>query len=563
MKHLAYIGNLIKFAFRENPALYLSVALSLFSVFIEILAMSVLLPLFSLFSEKSSEVNGDSVRLLEFFGVPFNQVALIWVFLGLLLCRVITQLVGQTLSIYLGKKVQAQLGSRAFQQIVHEISMADITKESIGYYISLAGDEAFRASTIIISLTQFIGILALSVLYYIAIWRFSSNVGVAILLFMMLMGIVLWNAMKVSHKLGQIQTDQTRYAGSIFLDALNNIKAVRSFVAEDYVEKLYRTSLFRYVKTLFLIEELTLSLKLIPIIFLILIFSAWLFYTGTHIESVGFAFIVNMILYLMRFFPSAGQTLSLLMKLSSDAKAGKDVTEILIAPTKNQNQPSRELATIKDISISNASFGYGADKSELTLRNINLNFKAGNSYAIAGRSGLGKSTLIDLMLKFYKPDSGSIYVNNMPISEMPDNDLRRKVILINQEPAIFDDTIFNNIAIGMHATLIDVREAASKCQIDDFINAQSDGYDTRLHYQGRNLSGGQRQRIAIARALLRRPDVLILDESTSALDKETQIRIISTLLKDFSEKIIIFVTHDPDVLKQVDVVVDLELLSKS
>jgi ABC-type bacteriocin/lantibiotic exporter with double-glycine peptidase domain len=178
-----------------------------------------------------------------------------------------------------------------------------------------------------------------------------------------------------------------------------------------------------------------------------------------------------------------------------------------------------------------------------------------------GKSGVGKSTLVDILLKFYAPTSGRLCLNNVPISEIADSDIRRRIILISQEAAIFDDTVMNNICMGMDASPADVKVACIKACIHQTIEEMPQGYATRLYYQGKNLSGGQRQRIAIARGLLRKPDVLILDESTSALDKTTQRQVVDNILQECASKIVIFVTHDPEIMKRVSEVVDLEKIN--
>ena len=195
------------------------------------------------------------------------------------------------------------------------------------------------------------------------------------------------------------------------------------------------------------------------------------------------------------------------------------------------------------------------------LFNINLTLERGRSYAVVGRSGVGKSTLVDILLKFYQPTCGHLSMNGLPVSEVADSEVRRRVILVGQDSAIFDDTVKNNICLGLNADLPTVRAACQTACIDEFIEAMEDGYATRLQYRGANLSGGQRQRIAIARALLRNPDLLILDEGTSALDKATQVRVIEKILREYSDRIVVFVTHDPAVIARVDDVIDLETVN--
>lgn len=557
MRNLEYVVNLMRFAFRANPLLYLSMVVSMLSVAIELLAMSSLFPLFQLVSGSVPSTDGIIAQLISMMGVAVSAQALLWAFLALFAIRIITQLVGQSLSLYLGKRVMAQLCSGAFERIIHSSSIREINEKSIGFYISLAGDESFRASTLVISLTQFISTAALALLYFAAIAKYSLVVAGLILLFSLGSLIMLYRVTKLSHRLGGQQTEESRRAGTLFLDSLNNIKAVRSFSAENYVVKIHRAMMFSYTKTLFWIEELSLSTRLVPILLLLLLFGMWLAWSAQALANVGLAFVVTMIVYLMRFFPTVGQGVALLMRIVSDAKSGKDVTAILGSPQIDQSGFAHLVDDIHQIGLQEVGFSYAQGGKKKVLKGVSLKFEQGRSYALVGKSGVGKSTLIDLMLKFYLPTAGRICMNDEPISGVPDCEIRKKVILVSQEAAIFDDTVINNVRLGMDASIDEVHAACKGAEIHEVIEGMADGYDTRLQYQGKNLSGGQRQRIAIARALLRKPDVLIFDESTSALDKATQEQVVGNILREYAGKIVIFVTHDPHVMERVDEVIDL------
>ncbi len=557
VKHLDYVGNLIKFAFKANPLLYLSIAVSVFSAMIELLAMGSLLPLFKLISGEFSISNDIVSRSLKLLGFRVDAEILLWIFIILLAIRIITQLLGQSLSMCLGKRVMAQLGSRAFNKIVNKLSISNISENSIGFYIGLAGDEAFRASTLIISLTHFVSTAALAILYYAAIAVYSPIIAIFVMGFLLLSLLPLFGILKASHRLGERQTVESRKAHSIFLDSLNNLKAVRSFSAEKYIVDLYGSIIFGYSKILFLIDAFALLTKLLPILLLLLVLSVWLMLSAQTLENIGIAFIVTMIVYLMRFFPTVGQGVTLLMRIASDAKSGRDITTILEEQNTEQIKAVQFLGQIKNIKLQNICFAYDESKRNKILNEISLNFEKSISYALIGKSGVGKSTLVDLLLKFYLPTSGQLYINDEPISEVADSEIRKKIILVSQEAAIFDDTVINNVCLGQDASLVKVQAACVAASIHEFIEKMPEGYNTRLQYQGKNLSGGQRQRIAIARALLRNPDVLILDESTSALDKLTQEHVVENILQEYSNKIVIFVTHDPQVMKRVDKVIDL------
>jgi len=562
VKHFAYVINLVKFAFRANWLLYVSIAISLLSVVIELLAMSSLLPLFQSVSGVAPAEDGFIAKILIAIGYSADTKAILWVFIILLATRIVTQLGGQSLSFYLSRRVMAQLGSQSFELIMRKLDIREINKKSIGFYIGLAGDEAFRASSLVISLTQFVSTAALALLYYVAIARFSPATAALLLTLAFLSLFALYSVTKLSHRLGVRQTEESRKARSVFLDSLNNIKAVRAFTAERYVAGIYRSLIFGYARTLFLIDSIVLSTKLIPVLLLLMVFSIWLMLSPHTIEGSGLAFITTMIVYLMRFFPTVGHGINLLMKIASDAKSGKDITEILGTEHSADPATTFPLSEIKSIELRSVGFAYDENSEKGLLSGIDLKFVHGKSYAVVGKSGIGKTTLVDLLMKFYLLNQGELLINERSISDIGVTDIRKRIIVVSQESAIFDDTVLNNICLGMSATLEEVMSACVNAKIDDAIKVMPQGYDTRLQYQGKNLSGGQRQRIAIARALLRNPDMLILDESTSALDKETQRKVVDNILHEFENRIVVFITHDPQIMDRVDEVIDMEVINK-
>lgn len=562
VKHLDYIFNLANFSFRANPLLYLSVVISIFSVLLELLALSSLLPLLEMVSGGKSSADGLVAHALNFMGFEISAKAFLGAFIALFAIRILTQLIAQSLSVYLGRRVMAQLASQAFEQIMQTVSVREIGEKSIGYFISLAGDESFRASTLVISLTQFIGTACLGLFYYIAIAKFSLVTAGIVFAFLFCTLIALAGVFKASHRLGGRQIEESRSASSVFLDSLNNLKAVRALSAESYVVGLYRSMIFRYTRTLFLVDEMALLSRFVPVPLLLAILGLIMILSLVSIEGIGIAFIVTLIAYLMRFFPTVGQGLNLLMKIISDAKVGRDVTQ-MIGVKWDGTKSVKSLADIETIELQKVSFFYGDKSEKLVLNNVNLTFKKGMSYALSGKSGLGKSTLIDILLKFYSPTTGSVVVNGEQLNNISAQDIRRRIVLVSQEAAIFDDTVMNNICMGIDANISAVETACKQACIHELIRTLPDKYETRLQYQGKNLSGGQRQRIAIARALLRNPDVLILDESTSALDKATQKQVVENILREYSKKIVIFVTHDPQIMSCVNQSINLADINKN
>jgi ATP-binding cassette, subfamily B, bacterial MsbA len=183
-------------------------------------------------------------------------------------------------------------------------------------------------------------------------------------------------------------------------------------------------------------------------------------------------------------------------------------------------------------------------QSDPVLKSINLVVPKGQTIALVGQSGSGKSTMVDLLPRFYDVESGSISINGIDIREFPIQELRHIMGNVNQEAILFNDTFFNNIAFGVeHATLEQVEEAAKIANAHDFIIATEKGYDTTIGDRGGKLSGGQRQRVSIARAILKNPPILILDEATSALDTESEKLVQEALENLMRHRTTIVIAH--------------------
>ncbi|HEY4786384.1 MAG TPA: ABC transporter ATP-binding protein, partial [Bacteroidales bacterium] len=203
-----------------------------------------------------------------------------------------------------------------------------------------------------------------------------------------------------------------------------------------------------------------------------------------------------------------------------------------------------------EIEFRDVSFAYN---SENVLKNINLKIEKGKSVALVGQSGSGKSTMVDLIPRFYDVQEGNILIDGIPVRDMKIADLRSLMGNVNQESILFNDSFFNNIAFGVEsATLEEVQAAAKIANAHEFIMATEKGYETNIGDRGSKLSGGQRQRMSIARAVLKNPPIMILDEATSALDTESEFLVQEALFNLMKNRTSIVIAHRLSTIKHAD-----------
>ena len=223
-----------------------------------------------------------------------------------------------------------------------------------------------------------------------------------------------------------------------------------------------------------------------------------------------------------------------------------DAEEVIV-----EKENAISLPEFKDaIVYNNVSFHYNEVN---VLNNINLTIPKGKMIALVGESGGGKSTLVDLLPRFYDVSQGSITIDGIDVRDFKICDVRGLMGIVSQESILFNDTVFNNIAFGLeHATREAVIEAAKIANAHEFIMEMEDGYDTYIGDRGMNLSGGQRQRISIARAVLKNPPILILDEATSSLDTESERLVQEALSKVMTNRTSIVIAHRLSTIQNAD-----------
>jgi ATP-binding cassette subfamily B protein len=237
-----------------------------------------------------------------------------------------------------------------------------------------------------------------------------------------------------------------------------------------------------------------------------------------------------------------GQTVS---QMGMATVAMERIAEILDAETEDYSGdiPKQQKLQGK-IEFKNVSFKYHESDTKWALKNVSFIIKAGRNVALMGKTGSGKSTIIALLSRLYEPTSGEIFLDDKPLSTYDKTFLRQQIGIVHQQPFLFSTTIHGNIIFAnKNTTKTEQENAAEAAQMNGFIHKMANGYETLVGEKGVTLSGGQKQRVALARTLLSKPDILVLDDATSAVDTETEFKIQAALKKYAADKTTIFIAH--------------------
>lgn len=272
---------------------------------------------------------------------------------------------------------------------------------------------------------------------------------------------------------------------------------------------------------------------------------------------INFGDFTAFLLYINMFVNPIKKLTNFVEQYQSGAAGFKRFTELMDAKLEADEPGAKEIENVKGgILFKDVTFSYGNDKQ--VLNNISLNIKQGSTIAFVGPSGGGKTTLCHLIPRFYEVDKGEISIDGISIKDFTRESLRKNIGIVQQEVFLFTGTIFDNILCGRSdATEEEVKEAAKKANIHDFIMSMPEGYNTYVGERGIKLSGGQKQRISIARVFLKNPPILILDEATSALDNATELLIQNSLEELSRGRTTVVVAHRLSTIKNADEIVVL------
>ncbi|MDH6061637.1 ABC transporter ATP-binding protein/permease [Chrysosporum bergii ANA360D] len=349
---------------------------------------------------------------------------------------------------------------------------------------------------------------------------------------------------------------------SIAMEFINAIRTVQAFCTQDFERKRFYhasdqvvSSSTKVVLTFSLVRPLAEAVASTILVTMIL-FAFTVFVAN---GSLQVASLLTFFFVLFRIVPIVQDINGTRAHLSTLQGAADNIKDLIRADNKSYLRNGYLKFTGLQYSIDIVSVDFGYNPNTLVLNNITLTIEKGKTTALVGGTGAGKSTLIDLIPRFYDPTAGNVLIDGVDIRKFDLKSLRNKIAVVSQDTFIFNTTVGKNIAYGTKgASEAQIRKVAQLANALEFIDQMPEGLNTELGDRGVRLSGGQRQRIAIARALLRDPEILILDEATSALDSVTERLIQESIEKLSVGRTVIAIAHRLSTIAQADKVVVLE-----
>lgn len=336
---------------------------------------------------------------------------------------------------------------------------------------------------------------------------------------------------------------------SVLQENISGARVIKAYVREDYEYDRFEKANGDLMRTNYRVQKIIAIMNPVLTAVMNIAIIAVIFIGGWDIKNVADSgmsagVIMAAVTYITQVLMSVMMISTVFQSISRAVSSARRVNEVLESePVIVGGDACGEGADIA-ISFRNVGFRYPGTSGKPVLHDVSIDVKRGETFAVIGSTGCGKTSLVSLIPRFYDVTEGEILVDGVPVKEYKLSKLRAKIGFVMQKSELFSDTIAGNIRWGRkNATDDEVREAAKSAQADSYIEGFSGGYDTFIAEKGASLSGGQKQRLSIARALVRKPEILILDDATSALDLATEAKLRKSMREDLADTTVIIIAQ--------------------
>ena len=374
--------------------------------------------------------------------------------------------------------------------------------------------------------------------------------------------IITWIGLKL-HKYSAIIQAKMADITSILQETISGVKIVKAFGMENYENTKFKNETHNYFKLLLKITRVRNLSSPITEALSVVVGVVIIYYGGTLVlenKSITASEFMGFLFAIFQLMPPIKELSSINNRIHETSAAGERVFEIIdLEPTIKDVQNAVELNEFNEsIEFQNVSFSYD-DSPELIIDDVSFEVKKGEVLALVGPSGGGKSTLVDLIPRFFLPVKGKILIDGQNINDVSIRSLRNLMGIVTQETFLFNESVKNNIAYGDSQYPFEkIVEAAKTANAHNFIMEMPEGYDTMIGERGVKLSGGQRQRISIARAILKNPSIMIFDEATSALDNESEMLVQEAIERMMVNRTTFVIAHRLSTIRNATKIIVLD-----
>lgn len=488
-------------------------------------------------------------NLLSFAFQNITTVSLSIIFLVIL--KGFLQLIRGYLSAVTAKNIEIPMTLDYYNHLM-DLSPSFFGSRKTGELMSRFSDTSNIREAISVTVVTVIMDSIMAVFVGIYLFSISWILFLISLLIISLYGIVVWRFRKPLKDMKRDVMESDAHVKSYLKESIDGIETIKSYqyenIAKEKTKNLFTDMLNKNVK-----GSLTGNLMSTIIETVTMIGTICLLWVGTELCFAGVITIGSLFVYnymLSYFFDPISRLIDLQPTWQNAVVASERLDDIYSVNTEYVSKDTTVPNLNGDIELHNVCFRYG--NRDLTLNGVNMYIPKNKKIAIIGSSGCGKTTIAKLLMKFYSPESGTIKINGNDIVQYSPEVIRPHMAYISQNVFFFSDTVRNNLKMGNNATDEEIEEVCKLCCVDEFVQEMPMGYDTLLEENGSNLSTGQKQRLAIARAMLRKPDILIMDEATGNLDVKTEDRI-RRMIDEVTQNITcVIIAHRLNTIKNCD-----------
>jgi subfamily B ATP-binding cassette protein MsbA len=536
------------------------IALGVLAALSEGLSISLFIPL--VLGQMGGQTGGGTGRLNAFFhGVPSEQ-RFLWIGLSIFLFMVLKNVLIYSYSL-LFQSVNASIGHRLRCAIVHQllsVGQSYLDTHDSGKMLNTLATETWRVSSACTVLASMVINLCMTLIFTILLllisWKLMMVTGCALLV----ISLVVRQLTRQGKRLSAEATTANGELTQRMLETLDGLQLVRAFGREDHEQQRFEVASRKVSKAFFKLDRISglvhplsevLTVSLLLGILLVVAMAT----PGQMAVSLTF------LVLLYRLQPRVKQLDGDRVALDAYSASVEDVSDLLDESDKPylRSGPRVPASIEKGITFENVSLHYNSEKSA-ALKQVTCSINVGETTALVGPSGAGKSTLISLICRFYDPSAGRLLVDGLPLPDLNLEWWRSRIAVVSQEIYLFNASVAENIRYGrLEATREEVVEAACKAHAAEFIEQLPAGFETILGDRGVRLSGGQRQRLALARAFIRDPQILILDEATNSLDLISE-GVVQDALEEFGRnRTVLIIAHRISTIEHADKVIVLDL----